>query len=111
MQKSAITLIGIMVLAAALLGAKAFSTEKSATGKRRSFTFIYQVHVPGASDGGVARLWIPLPQSDEHQTVRNLVIESPVALKWEGKNYSNNCDVRSQRRGSHRGYDATVRFK
>ena len=113
MQKSAITLIGIMVLAAALIGAKAIATEKSAAGKRRSFTFIYQVHVPGAGDGDVARLWIPLPQSDEHQTVRNLVIESPVAHKMgKEQEYSNDFAVFTPSAAEARaGYDATVRFE
>jgi transglutaminase-like putative cysteine protease len=45
----------------------------------RSFEFTYVVHVPAIPAGRhTLRVWIPLPQSGEHQRISNLRIESPV---------------------------------
>lgn len=45
----------------------------------RTFEFTYQVHVPsGTESSGAVHLWIPLPQADAYQEIRNLRIASPV---------------------------------
>jgi transglutaminase-like putative cysteine protease len=46
----------------------------------RSFIFTYQVHLPPQPNAkGELLLWIPLPQSDRYQNIRNLRIDSAVA--------------------------------
>jgi transglutaminase-like putative cysteine protease len=56
--------------------------EMEATPLSRSFEFTYVVHVPALPAGSQAmRIWIPLPQTGEHQRIRNLRIESPVRYR------------------------------
>lgn len=58
----------------------------------RNFQFTYVAHVPAQADATkVLRLWIPVPQSNAYQTIRNLKISSPIAgtLKREDE-YGNN---------------------
>lgn len=47
----------------------------------RSFEFTYQVHVPASADAASTHLWVPLPQPDAYQDIRNLQIDSPVSYK------------------------------
>ena len=101
-----------LTLPAIIIGGAGFS-EKSTGGKLRSFAFTYQVHVPGGSDGSVTRLWIPLPQSDEHQTVRKLSIESAVPHKL-GKEteYGNSFAVFTPGVAeAAAGYDVALQFE
>ena len=73
----AATMAGVI---AVVLGAGLLTAEKTEGRAQRSFVFIYEVQVPAAPAGSEqSRLWIPLPQSDEHQSISKLVIESRVA--------------------------------
>jgi hypothetical protein len=58
----------------------AFSAPASTTGTVRNFVFIYLTKIPALPPGDkVSRMWIPLPQSDRYQTIRNLKIDAPFA--------------------------------
>ena len=79
---------------------------------KRSFSFTYQVHVPGNSDAKSNHLWIPLPQNDAFQTVSDLKIESTVAHS-EGRDpeYQNPFAVFTPTSAqSAAGYDVTLLF-
>jgi Transglutaminase-like superfamily len=77
-----------ILLAAALIALplRAAPSGAAATpAPRRSFEFTYVVHVPAIPAGRhTLRLWIPLPQTAEHQRISNLHIESPVRYR-EGR--------------------------
>jgi hypothetical protein len=46
----------------------------------RTFALTYQVHVPAEKDAnGRFLMWLPLPQQDEYQKIRDLQINSDVA--------------------------------
>ncbi len=45
----------------------------------RSFAFVYEAHLPPQPAGAAVHLWLPVPQSDGYQQIRDLRIESPVA--------------------------------
>lgn len=108
------------VLVAALLGgALAWSTGKTsdkstASPRKRTFIFTYEVHVPPSPEAsGPVRLWIPLPQSDEHQTISNLSLTGAVAFtKGTDPEYKNSfallAPTPAQAAG---GYDATLQFE
>jgi len=82
-EMSVLAVVALIIAAAAIFGANVVSAEKTTGGRQRSFVFIYEVRVPANRDSkGEARLWMPLPQSDEHQSIRKLSIESPVAHKF-----------------------------
>jgi transglutaminase-like putative cysteine protease len=108
-------LAATMALAGALaLGAGLLSAEKTAARAQRSFVFTYQVHVPPVSGESLkSHLWIPLPQSDEHQSISKLAIESRVAHKTaEESEYGNSYAVFSPRQvEAAAGYDVTLRFE
>jgi transglutaminase-like putative cysteine protease len=68
-----------LVAVVAVHARRAIGAETAATAvPARSFEFTYQVHVPPNADTGPTRLWIPLPQADAYQEVRDLHIDSPV---------------------------------
>jgi hypothetical protein len=72
-----ITLAGALALGAGLL-----SAEKTASRAQRGFVFTYELHVPPvAGESLQSHLWIPLPQSDEYQSIAKLAIESRVGHK------------------------------
>jgi transglutaminase-like putative cysteine protease len=62
---------------------------------------------------GATRLWMPLPQSDEHQSIRKLSIESPVAHKVSKVHeYGNSYAVFTPGAAeTSAGYSATLRFE
>ena len=110
------------VLAAALFVALSGSAgdrfaAADATPRERSFAFTYEVHVPADAAGpgqtGQARLWVPLPQSDEHQTIHRLSLESPVAnRKGTDPEYGNNYAVFAPTPEQiASGYDVTLKFE
>jgi transglutaminase-like putative cysteine protease len=56
------------------------SVSSNATAPLRKFEFTYVAKIPALpADAKVSRIWIPLPQSDRYQTIRNLKIEAPFA--------------------------------
>jgi len=50
-------------------------------GASREFQFEYITRIP-AVEAGKLRLWIPVPQSDGHQEVSRLAVQSPVAYEF-----------------------------
>lgn len=60
--------------------AASLSLSSTATAPLRKFEFTYVAKIPALpADAKVSRIWIPLPQSDRYQTIRNLKIEAPFA--------------------------------
>jgi len=54
--------------------------------KERSFSFLYDVSVfPIKNPGSIIKMWVPLPESNEYQTISGLSIKSPI-------NYSTHTD-------------------
>jgi transglutaminase-like putative cysteine protease len=71
-----LTFAGITALA--FLGA-AFSASSETNAPLRSFEFTYLTRIPTLpADAKTSGIWIPLPQSDQYQTIGNLKIETPL---------------------------------
>lgn len=65
--------------AALPLAAAGPHATRSTAPSSRSFEFTYRVHVPAIPAGGrLLRIWIPLPQGEAHQQIRDVRITSPV---------------------------------
>jgi transglutaminase-like putative cysteine protease len=102
----------VFLAAAQFLGRKA-SAERAIHRRERTFLFTYQVHVPPSPETpGQTRLWIPLPQSDQHQAIRNLSLAPVAYTRGFDSEYGNSfalfvptpAQVAS-------GYDATLQFE
>lgn len=110
-----LTLQGLVVgvgLAANTLASRPDPDQTSPSS--RTFLFTYQVHVPATKDTeGILLLWLPLPQQDDYQKIRNLQIESRVAHSEGREPEYGNPFVEFQPTGAEReaGFDATVRFE
>lgn len=62
------------------------STEK------RLFQFRYEIAVPPVTQAGsTVKLWIPLPKSDNYQTISRLTIESPVEVVYNSESVYDNA--------------------
>jgi len=76
------TRFGLMLASAGLAMAVAIPTApvEAASGvPTRTFDFTYQVRIPANPDPATTtHVWLPLPQPDGYQDIRNLHIESPV---------------------------------
>lgn len=61
------------------------------TAPERSFEFMYLTKIPAVpGDAKISKIWIPLPQSDMFQTIRNLKIDSPFSYtKHRDSEYGN----------------------
>lgn len=60
--------------------AASLSLSSTATAPLRKFEFTYVAKIPALpADAKASRIWIPLPQSDRYQTIRNLKIQAPFA--------------------------------
>jgi transglutaminase-like putative cysteine protease len=104
-----VLLIGPSAINAAPHGRRAASAARP---EERSFRFTYAVHVPADPAAEGQRLWIPVPPSDEHQSIGNLTLKSPVAYR-EGsdKEYGNRYAVFTPTaEQAARGYDVTLEF-
>lgn len=67
-----------VVTLAVMKTAHSASSETSAP--IRKFHFTYVASIPALpADAKSSRIWIPLPQSDQYQTIRDLKIEAPFA--------------------------------
>jgi transglutaminase-like putative cysteine protease len=102
-----------LALVAELVALQSVRADKTAGSGQRSFAFSYEVQVPGDSIRGQHRLWIPLPQSGEHQSIHQLLIESAVAHS-EGKDreYGNSYAVFSPTETqAAAGYDVRLKFE
>jgi transglutaminase-like putative cysteine protease len=79
----------------------------------RSFEFSYQVRVPAIADStGPTHLWIPLPQADGYQDIRDLHIDSPVwYTQGRDNEYGNKFAVFTPTpEQSASGFDVLLRF-
>jgi hypothetical protein len=77
-ETSVLAGVALIIAVAAIFGANLVSGEKTTGRRQRSFVFTYEVRVPANPDSkGETRFWMPLPQSDDHQSIRKLSIESP----------------------------------
>ena len=112
-KTSTVFAIALLAVSAIVAAGHARSTDKSPGGKLRSIAFTYQVHVPATGDNDLNRLWIPLPQSDEHQTVKKLSIESAVPHKvGKESEYGNSFAVFTPGAAeAAAGYDVTLQFE
>ena len=98
----------------AALGTAAMFAETAASGRQRTFEFTYQVHVPASADvNSENRLWLPLPQTDVHQSIRRLSIESPVSHKVsKEQEYGNSYAVFNPTpEQAATGFDVALRFE
>jgi transglutaminase-like putative cysteine protease len=103
----------VFLAAAQFLGWKA-SAEGALHPRERTFLFTYQVHVPPSPETqGQTRLWIPLPQSDQHQAIRNLSLATPVAYtRGFDSEYGNSFALLVPTPAQvASGYDATLQFE
>jgi len=61
-----------------LLAAKAYSNVQKFSPPTRTFRFTYNFIVKDTPSGAKrVRVWVPVPQTDQHQTVRVLAIKAP----------------------------------
>jgi len=64
------------------LAAQATSNTEKFSPPTRTFRFTYNVTVKDIPSGAKrVRVWIPVPQSDQHQTVRVLAVKAPVKTR------------------------------
>jgi hypothetical protein len=113
-ETSVLAVVALILAVAAIFGANVVSAEKTTGGRQRSFVFTYEVRVPANPDNkGETRLDMPLPQSDEHQSIHKLSIESPVAYKVSKEHeYGNSYAVFTATAAeTSSGYSATLRFE
>ena len=69
----------LLFLAAFQLAAQATSNTQNFSPPTRTFRFTYNFTVKDLPSGAKrVRVWVPVPQTDQHQTVRVLVIKAPV---------------------------------
>jgi transglutaminase-like putative cysteine protease len=89
------------------------SAAIATTAPTRTFEFTYQVHFP-ATPGAAAspHLWIPLPQSDAFQDIRDLRIESAVShTESREAEYGNSFSAFTPTAAQlAAGFDVTLRF-
>ena len=78
-SRETIVLTFACTTAFAAIGA-AFSASSDTSAPLRNFEFTYLTRIPTLpTDAKSSRIWIPLPQSDQYQTIGNLKIETPLA--------------------------------
>jgi transglutaminase-like putative cysteine protease len=93
--------------------ARVNSGTDQALAPSRTFAFDYQIHVPPANDANAQfLLWLPLPQQDEYQTIRDLRIDSAVANSQGRESQYGNSYVlfRPTAHQLKTGFDASIHF-
>ncbi len=113
-QKRLVTMCAFVIAAAAALAAGVVFAKNAASERQRTFEFTYQVRVPATVESkGEERLWIPLPQTDEHQSIRRLAIESRVAHEvGREQEYGNSYAVfHPTPEQAASGYDIALHFE
>ena len=79
MRLRVLSLLLLLFFPACLLTAQAASNAKKFSPPSRTFRFTYNFTVKDIPSGAKrVRIWIPVPQTDQHQTVRVLAVEAPV---------------------------------
>lgn len=76
MKSFKIATVVVVWVAVLAVMATAFSAPSETS---RKFRFTYVASIPVPADAKSSRIWIPLPQSDQYQTIRDLKIEAPFA--------------------------------
>ena len=72
----------LVFLLACQLVAQATSYAQKFSPPSRTFRFTYKFTVKNIPSGAKrVRVWIPLPQTDQHQTVRILTVKAPVKMR------------------------------
>jgi len=75
----AVVLVFACVVVVVVVGVT-LSVSSDTSAPQRTFEFTYLTKIPALpADAKISRIWIPLPQSDRYQTIRNLKIETPFA--------------------------------
>lgn len=75
-------LLGIALLVLAALAGFHFRSRLSPPPRARSFEFTYVARIPELpSEARNLRLWIPLPEADDHQEISDLEIDSPLPFE------------------------------
>jgi transglutaminase-like putative cysteine protease len=103
-----------VIVAAAALSAAVIFAKNAANVRQRTFEFTYRVHVPATVESkGDEHVWIPVPQTDEHQLIRKLSIESRVAHKvGKEQEYGNTYAVFDPTPDqAAAGYDIALQFE
>jgi transglutaminase-like putative cysteine protease len=79
MRLRVLSLLLLLFFPACLLTAQGASNAKKFSPPSRTFRFTYNFTVKDIPSGAKrVRIWIPVPQTDQHQTVRVLAVEAPV---------------------------------
>ena len=79
-MKSLKTTVPFFACIAIAVMAVAFSASSETNAPLRNFEFSYLTRIPAlAADAKLSLNWIPLPQSDRFQTIRDLKVETPFA--------------------------------
>ncbi|MBI2956450.1 MAG: transglutaminase domain-containing protein [Acidobacteria bacterium] len=74
--------VGIAILLSVVAAVALVSRPPEPALAVRHFEFTYEVRLPELpASGHAVRLWLPFPQSDEHQQISVLSIESPVPFE------------------------------
>ena len=79
----------------------------------RTFAFTYKVHVPAAKDTqGKLLLWLPLPQQDAYQKIRDLQVDSSIPHSQGRESEYGNSFVLLQPTPAQliSGFDVTIHF-
>jgi hypothetical protein len=72
----------LLFFPACQLAAQATSNAQKFSPPTRTFRFTYNLTVKDIPSGTKrVRVWIPVPQTDQHQTVRVLAIKAPVKTR------------------------------
>jgi len=109
----AVVVAGICLAASVAGRARLASLPGKGGEAQRAFTFHYEVNVPATAEAASeAHLWIPIPRSDAHQTIRHLHIESAAKYRL-GRDplYGNSFAMFSPTAAqSSAGYNVTMSF-
>lgn len=83
MTRSAKAVALILTGGVAVTGALLWRERQQAAVPTRNFEFTYTVRVPALPEGSQRlRLWIPVPESDAHQEITALRLETPVVYEF-----------------------------
>lgn len=104
--------LSLLWACAVLPGVASVKAQTSPAAQERTFEFLYQVHVPAASAAGSCYLWIPVPQSDAYQEIRDLRLLSAAAYKLvRDPEYGNQiAQFTPSAEQAAAGYDVQLRF-
>jgi hypothetical protein len=84
-----------LVVAAALFPACQLAAQATSNGQKfspptRTFRFTYSFTVKDIPPEKRVRVWVPLPQTDQHQAVRVLAVKAPVKTRMtQERDYGN----------------------